>query len=201
MKLLMTGHILLLFCCGFYLAWWCHAFRPGFAGSRVAGPAGALLLITAVTGLAGVVFSAIGNSRPGSRPALIPSSAVIVGGIVLYVLLMIGSSVFLHRRVTTELLLIIAWLVLEIVSYQTAYYNEAIGKMAAAALMAAAVIGSIIIRTIVTFVYFFGIPADATMAFKALIIAVVIVLQAEPVRVWMAKRTERRALAKGGAMK
>ena len=144
MKLLMIGHILLLICCGFYLAWWCHAFRPGFAGSRVAGPAGALLLITAVTGLAGVVFSAIGNSRPGSRPALIPSSAVIVGGIVLYVLLMIGSSVFLHRRVTTELLLIIAWLVLEIVSYQTAYCNEAIGKMAAAALMAAAVIGSII---------------------------------------------------------
>ena len=144
MKLLMTGHILLLFCCGFYLAWWCHAFRPGFAGSRVAGPAGALLLITAVTGLAGVVFSAIGNSRPGSRPALIPSSAVIVGGIVLYVLLMIGSSVFLHRRVTTELLLIIAWLVLEIVSYQTTYCNEAIGKVAAVALMAAAVIGSII---------------------------------------------------------
>ena len=67
--------------------------------------------------------------------------------------------------------------------------------------LAGTVIGSIIIRTIVTFVYFFGIPADATMAFKALIIAVVIVLQAEPVRVWMAKRTERRALAKGGAMK
>ena len=63
------------------------------------------------------------------------------------------------------------------------------------------IIGSIIIRTIVTFVYFFGIPADATMAFKALIIAVVIVLQSEPVRVWMAKRTERRALMKGGVVK
>ena len=49
--------------------------------------------------------------------------------------------------------------------------------------------------------YYFGISAEATMAFKALIIAVVIVLQSEPVRIWMAKRAEMRALARGGAMK
>ena len=67
--------------------------------------------------------------------------------------------------------------------------------------MTGTIIGSIIIRTIVTFVYYFGISAEATMAFKALIIAVVIILQSEPVRVWMAKRAEARALAKGGAMK
>ena len=67
--------------------------------------------------------------------------------------------------------------------------------------MTGTIIGSIIIRTIVTFVYYFGISAEATMAFKALIIAVVIVLQSEPVRIWMAKRAEMRALARGGAMK
>ena len=48
-------------------------------------------------------------------------------------------------------------------------------------------IGSIIIRTIVTFVYYFGIVSEATMAFKALIIIVVIVLQSEPVRKKMSK--------------
>ena len=57
-------------------------------------------------------------------------------------------------------------------------------------------IGSIIIRTIVTFVYYFGIVAEATMAFKAMIIAVVIVLQSEPVREYFAKRSEARARAK-----
>ena len=67
--------------------------------------------------------------------------------------------------------------------------------------LAGTIIGSIIIRTIVTFVYFFGIPADATMAFKAMIIAVVIVLQSEPVRNWMAKRSQARAMIKGGAIK
>ena len=66
------------------------------------------------------------------------------------------------------------------------------------------IIGSIIIRTIVTFVYYFGIAAEATMAFKAMIIAVVIVLQSEPVRNWMSKRAaaraRARALVKGGAV-
>ena len=69
--------------------------------------------------------------------------------------------------------------------------------------LAGTVIGSIIIRTIVTFVYYFGIVSEATMAFKALIIAVVIVLQSEPVREYFAKRTKSRnaakAMAKGGA--
>ncbi len=60
------------------------------------------------------------------------------------------------------------------------------------------IIGSIIIRTIVTFVYYFGIAAEATMAFKALIIAVVIVLQSEPVRNAMAKRAQKKNTAKGG---
>ena len=61
------------------------------------------------------------------------------------------------------------------------------------------VIGSIIIRTIVTLVYYFGIASEATMAFKAMIIAVVIVLQSEPVSNYIAKRTRARAnFAKGG---
>ncbi|MBQ1312782.1 MAG: ABC transporter permease [Blautia sp.] len=73
--------------------------------------------------------------------------------------------------------------------------NMAGGKFS----LAGTIIGSIIIRTIVTFVYYFGISAEATMAFKAMIIAVVIVLQSEPVRNWMAKRAGNRKAAKGGA--
>ena len=62
--------------------------------------------------------------------------------------------------------------------------------------LAGTVIGSLIIRTIVTFVYYFGIVAEATMAFKALIIAVVIILQSEPVREYFAHRSDKRANAK-----
>ena len=60
------------------------------------------------------------------------------------------------------------------------------------------IVGSIIIRTIITFVYYFGVSPDSTMAFKAMIIAVIIVLQSEPVRNWMAKRSQARDLLKGG---
>ena len=58
------------------------------------------------------------------------------------------------------------------------------------------IVGSIIIRTIVTFVYYFGVSPESTMAFKAMIIAVIIVLQSEPVRNWMAKRAASRSKAK-----
>ncbi len=71
--------------------------------------------------------------------------------------------------------------------------------------LAGTVIGSIIIRTIVTFVYYFGIVSEATMAFKALIIIVVIVLQSEPVRQRMSKLGKKKAKgdtgsAEGGAV-
>ena len=64
------------------------------------------------------------------------------------------------------------------------------------------IIGSIIIRTIVTFVYYFGIVSEATMAFKALIIIVVMVLQSEPVRRKMAEMSKKKnaASAKGGVV-
>ena len=46
----------------------------------------------------------------------------------------------------------------------------------------------------------FGIVSEATMFFKAVIIAVIIVLQSEPVRNWSAKRSKAKAMAKGGAL-
>ena len=144
MKSILTGHVLLIICCIFYLLWWCYAFKPGFTESRVAGKAGMLLLITAVTGLAGVVFSVLGCNQPGSRTAPIPSIVILIGGIVIYIVLMIGSSAVLHRQVTTELLLIIGWLVLEALSYQGAYCHEVIGRSVMMVLLLTAVTASIL---------------------------------------------------------
>ncbi|MDR1569069.1 MAG: ABC transporter permease [Oscillospiraceae bacterium] len=66
--------------------------------------------------------------------------------------------------------------------------------------LAGTVVGSIIIRTITTFVYYFGIVSESIMAFKALIIAVVIVLQSEPVRKWMSSRKNTGADRIGGGV-
>ena len=54
------------------------------------------------------------------------------------------------------------------------------------------IVGSLIIRTITTLVYYFGITAEAIMAFKAAIILVVIVIQSEPVRKKLATMQARK---------
>lgn len=123
-KLLITGHIFLIICGAFYLAWWCYAFYPGYRGSRVTGIAGILLLITAITGLAGVSATIMGIMEKGTREQFIPGTFILFGSVSLYILLLIISSRLLHRQVTTELLLIILWTALEISSYQSAYCAE-----------------------------------------------------------------------------
>ncbi|NLW20697.1 MAG: ABC transporter permease [Clostridiales bacterium] len=60
------------------------------------------------------------------------------------------------------------------------------------------VVGSLIIRTITTLVLYFGVVSEAIMAFKALIIAVVIVLQSEPVRNAISRRRDRIRTQMGG---
>ena len=54
------------------------------------------------------------------------------------------------------------------------------------------IVGSIIIRTITTLVYYFGITSESIMAFKAAIILVVIVIQSEPFGKWLATRNARK---------
>ena len=57
------------------------------------------------------------------------------------------------------------------------------------------IVGSLIIRTITTLVYYFGITSESSMAFKAAIILVVIVIQSEPFGKWMATRSAHKQKA------
>ena len=57
------------------------------------------------------------------------------------------------------------------------------------------IIGSLIIRTITTLVYYFGITSESIMAFQAVIILVVIIIQSEPVRKRLAVRKSRKQKA------
>ena len=128
MKPLIIAHILLIICCVFYLAWWCFSFRPGFEESRITGLPGLLLIITTIFGLSGAGLSIVGINHQGNRQPFISAVVVVVAGIVLYVLLFYVTSVFMNRQITTELILIIGWLVLEILSYQAAYSMEQIDR-------------------------------------------------------------------------
>lgn len=60
------------------------------------------------------------------------------------------------------------------------------------------VVGSLIIRAITVLLLYLGVVAEAIMAFKAMIIAIVIVLQSEPVRRAFARRRSGHKKAIGG---
>ena len=57
MRRILTGQVLLIICCIFYMIWWYRCYRPGEAVNRVGGANGILLLSTAAFGIAGVVLS------------------------------------------------------------------------------------------------------------------------------------------------
>ena len=106
-----TGQILLILCCIVYLVWWYRGFRPGVSVSRVSGVNGVLLLVTAVLGLAGVAFSLMHDEAPS--PWKISPVAIIIGGVIGYIVLLVVTRFIFHRVVTSELFLIIGWTMLE----------------------------------------------------------------------------------------
>ncbi|WP_139165152.1 hypothetical protein [Butyrivibrio sp. INlla16] len=127
MKLLLAGQISLIICCIFYLIWWRAGFYPGVTVSRLTGKVGILFYLTAVFGLPGVYLSIRGINSIETEHDLISGFVVVGGGAALYVILLIGSSAILHRQVTTELLLIVCWTMLEVMAVQKVFSAGMIG--------------------------------------------------------------------------
>ena len=112
MNRLISGQCLLVLCCAFYLVWWYRGFRPGITVNRVGGVNGVLLLVTAVLGLAGVSFSLLSIIDTEVSLRFSPTF-ILFGGIMIYVLLLLVTKYAFHRIVTSELLLIVVWTMLE----------------------------------------------------------------------------------------
>ena len=107
-----TGHALLAACAALYLIWWCVFFRP-----RAQSPQGIEYVLGVAFILGAVAFGAIAVAKTvqavGALPSAIPGFAVVVVAVALYVVLLIATTTIFNRPVTTELLLIVAWLALE----------------------------------------------------------------------------------------
>jgi hypothetical protein len=111
LRQILTGNGLLLVCCGFYLAWWVIAFKPQGA---VRGLRSGWLLIPAfLAGVLAVIWILHGCVQsPHDKTPVIPTTWIVCGGIVLYLVLAVVTSRVLHRPITTELFLIIGWAML-----------------------------------------------------------------------------------------
>ena len=107
MKQIITGQILLILCCAVYLVWWYRGFRPGIHVNRAGGINGVLLMITAVLGFAGVIFSL--TPVESIRDPLVGQGRIVICGVAAYLILLLVTRFFFNRVVTTELLLIVTW--------------------------------------------------------------------------------------------
>ena len=111
MRRIITGQVLLIICCIFYMVWWYRCYRPGDAVNRVGGANGILLLSTAAFGIAGVVLSLM--KVPAIASPKIESIWILTTGIAAYVILLLITRFAFNRIVTTELILIVGWTMLE----------------------------------------------------------------------------------------
>lgn len=112
---IIIGQILLVICCIFYLIWWSISYRPGVEVKRAGGLNGIMLLITAFCGLAGIAVSIYGvNAVQKTGHLKITGIVIVAGGIIAYVLLLLITRFLFQRQVTTELVLITGWVMLEL---------------------------------------------------------------------------------------
>ncbi|MCR5789034.1 MAG: hypothetical protein K6G83_04020 [Lachnospiraceae bacterium] len=114
MNRIISGQILLIICCLFYIAWWYRGFRPGVSVSRTGGINGLLLLLTALTGIAGIVLSIRGISATAEHR--VEPIVIVLAGVGAYILLLFVTKGVFHRIVTSELFLIVGWTMLEIIA-------------------------------------------------------------------------------------
>ena len=112
MRHIITGQTLLIACCIFYMIWWYRGFRPNVEADRMGGINGILLLITAVLGVAGILFSLM--PTPETAGTKYGQMYIIIGGIAAYIILMMVTKYAFNRIVTSELFLIIGWTMLEL---------------------------------------------------------------------------------------
>lgn len=108
------GQILLIVCCVFYLIWWSFSYRPGEVVNRVSGFRGILFLTTILAGIAGLFLSFFGMRLMDAASTKLSGTAIALAGFAAYFILFFITRYGLGRPVTTELVLIVGWTVLEI---------------------------------------------------------------------------------------
>ena len=65
--------------------------------------------------------------------------------------------------------------------------------------LAGSIIGAYTIQAITTTLYALGVSTDVAPVYKAIIVIIIVTIQAPPFKAYMKKRAAQKALAKGGA--
>lgn len=138
MKDLLHGNIMLIICAAFYLLWWCVAFFPNTKVPKIIS--GPLIIFAAATGLVGGYIELRGLANMHLNQSLFSGFLLLAVGAIAYVVLMLITSVVLHRQVTTELLLIVGWVILQMAYVNALYGMGMVTRMIAMVLVIAIIV-------------------------------------------------------------
>ena len=157
-KVLLLGNWIMALCGAFYLAWWVAAFRP--PQPRSTPVTRTLLALAFLAGIAGfylmgrTLAAPVQEVRGGVRGLQI----ALCGGAV-YVVLLAGSVLLLHRQVTSELLIIVAWAVLELCA--VSYLYRCGNLPYAASLTLAGIVLAAAVASFVCYLLYYRLPYTA----------------------------------------
>jgi len=125
------GNLLLLFCSLFYLIWWIVSFRSNSSGGAI----GVFFIIAAlIAGVVAITLMSTGIISLSFISKGLPVRLILIGGAVLFVILLLVTHIAFHRIVTSELIIIHIWAVLELSAVAVLYGTGRLGSGRAAAL-------------------------------------------------------------------
>lgn len=169
------GHWLLAACCALYLAWWVIFFWPKVSGGEAQGAirgVGVAAILGAVAcGLLGAL-RACGGASSLAGGAMVP--AFVVGSVVLYLVMLAVTAGALGRQPTTELVLFVAWLGMELFC---AYALAGAGRQGVATLvLVLALVGFAV--SLVCYVLYYRLPPMSSFVDGCLPLALIDVVSA-----------------------
>jgi hypothetical protein len=151
MKDLIHGNILLIICCGCYLLWWIIAFNPEHSLSKmITSP---IIVFAAAIGIVGGYLVLRAISATSLTRSIIGGFQLLAIGAIVYVALLLFSMLVLKRPVTTELLLIVGWAVLQI-SYTNVLYGTEHISLALASILILLIIAFAVVSFIAYLFYY-----------------------------------------------
>ena len=153
MSMLEIGNWLMVVCAGFYLAWWRITFRPPAPEGTPLGKA--CIALAFVAGILGIVLEVTAMNRSSDVPVKsgISGIAILIAGAVIYVLLLAVSRLLFHRQVTSELLIIVTWAVLELCALNYWYRHDRLHQ--APAVILAGLVIAVAIASLVCYMQYY----------------------------------------------
>ncbi|MBC3889565.1 hypothetical protein GH810_14725 [Acetobacterium paludosum] len=153
-----VGHLLLLFCCIFYLAWWIVTFRPNAS----VGPTGVCYITAAfITGIAAVALLCWGIAALSKHSESIPVWLILVGVAALFVVLLLLTTMVFQRIVTSELLIILVWTGLELSAITVLFGTGRFGPETGVIL--AVLVGIVTVVSLICYVLYYHL--DETLSY------------------------------------